>query len=648
MKRRAPLLIATAFATLTACGDGAQQYDAPQAPDAQERRPDEAMGPCATTGTWYDSGWGDIQHPYTAIHVRADGHDGTGDGTLSKPFATVQQALAQADWIASPYQPPAPPTAPASHSLDFDTDASGNPISAGQDLADVYGAWGVAIEAWNKNENQQGRAIAFDSANPTGGDADLGTPNSAYGGPGLGNDGSSNDTARGMLMIKAENTNDADGDGLVDSPDDDGGGAWLYFTFDSPKCVDGLGVIDVESNETPAGITMYDAGGNPMGGATWQGLGDNSYEYVDVGTCGVSEVRVHFTASGAISSLDITDDIPDASDEPPLAFEPIYIAVGPGEFSTRVLADSASAPGPVHIEGCSRQETVLSAKNPLAPIVDVRGSVLSLRGVDLVGGRRGIFVRNGARFSGARLASHDATRNAFLASTGSEISLNDVKIVHPRPDSGFGGWGVGLQNASADLRNLDVDRAYQAAVFADASSLQLTDSKIHDTQSLGEDGLGRGIHAQRNSWVSITDTDFTNNKDTAIFGLDLAYLNVNGILIDITGAGYQTDDAGNGILIDITGAGLVTTGGGDGIVLSGVTRMWDAIIADSVVTGSERAGIVLDGVEALVENTETWGNGLSIGGTSIVQQSNAVVDSDVPTATVNPGLALQTDMLAKD
>jgi len=41
---------------------------------------------------------------------------------------------------------------------------------------------GITMEFPNSNA-----AMIFDSSNPTGGDFDLGTPNEAYGGPGIGN-----------------------------------------------------------------------------------------------------------------------------------------------------------------------------------------------------------------------------------------------------------------------------------------------------------------------------------------------------------------------------------------------------------------------------------------------------------------------------
>lgn len=54
--------------------------------------------------------------------------------------------------------------------------------------------------------------LIFDSSDPTGGDTDLGTPNQAYGGPGVGNGGASNDSPMGNVAIIAEDLVDRNGD----------------------------------------------------------------------------------------------------------------------------------------------------------------------------------------------------------------------------------------------------------------------------------------------------------------------------------------------------------------------------------------------------------------------------------------------------
>ncbi|NJM97332.1 MAG: hypothetical protein HC800_09285 [Phormidesmis sp. RL_2_1] len=66
--------------------------------------------------------------------------------------------------------------------IDFETDGTGQALSAGTSIDDEYAALGLTIST---PRNAFG-AMIFDSSNPTGGDFDLGTPNQKFGGPGVG------------------------------------------------------------------------------------------------------------------------------------------------------------------------------------------------------------------------------------------------------------------------------------------------------------------------------------------------------------------------------------------------------------------------------------------------------------------------------
>jgi len=180
--------------------------------------------------------------------------------------------------------------------VDFDSDPYGNPIPAGTDLAETYAAWGIHSITWTvQNMSVVGMGIAFDSANPTGGDTDLATPGS---GPG-------NTTALGNLMIGAEDTVDADGDGLVDDPDDNASGAWFHFDFDAATCVNSLDFIDIEVSEGPADVFLYDVNGAQTAHYQVPGLGDNSVQTLTMGDCNVHSMLIDIYGSGAIDNLDV-------------------------------------------------------------------------------------------------------------------------------------------------------------------------------------------------------------------------------------------------------------------------------------------------------------------------------------------------------
>ncbi len=195
--------------------------------------------------------------------------------------------------------------------LDFDTDANGNAIAAGQDLWLAYGAWGIDLTTWNSIDmSSVGMGIAFDSSNPTGGDDDLGTPNEDFGGPGVGVGGSSgapgeNSLSLGNLLISSENFVDANGDGLIDVPDDDAGGAWFEFNFDQPTCVFGVQLVDIEASEGPSDIIHYGPSGDTLMHVQPGGLGNNSVDTFSYEVCGVSWMLVDIYGSGGVNDLSV-------------------------------------------------------------------------------------------------------------------------------------------------------------------------------------------------------------------------------------------------------------------------------------------------------------------------------------------------------
>jgi hypothetical protein len=192
--------------------------------------------------------------------------------------------------------------------LDFDVDADGLAILPGQDITDAYASWGVQIDTYTAGS--PGLGIAFDSSAPTGGDDDLGTPNVDFGGPGVGAGGGAgqpgqNDAALGNLLISAENSVDADCDGLVDDPDDHAAGAWFGLLFDEESCVFGLDFVDVEAGEGPSELYFYDVAFNLVATYAYPGLGGNSVQHVDVDICGVWAMGIALYGSGAVDNIDL-------------------------------------------------------------------------------------------------------------------------------------------------------------------------------------------------------------------------------------------------------------------------------------------------------------------------------------------------------
>jgi hypothetical protein len=210
--------------------------------------------------------------------------------------------------------PSEPEPEPVCLVLDFDVDADGQAILAGQDLAEAYASWGVHIATWDQGMVHPGLGIAFDSSSPPGTDYDLGTPNEAYGGPGVGSAGASNDEALFNLLIRAESTTDADGDGLVDVPDDHVYGGTFVITLDAPWCVLALDLIDVD--EAAASLLLLGDGDAELMNVVIPGGGDNARETLEPDTCGVSKAVLTLAGSGGVDGILLCEEEGDAGSAP--------------------------------------------------------------------------------------------------------------------------------------------------------------------------------------------------------------------------------------------------------------------------------------------------------------------------------------------
>lgn len=166
-------------------------------------------------------------------------------------------------------------------------------------------------------------AIIFDSANPTGGDPDLGTPNEDFGGLGEGTGGESggiapNMVALGKVLILAEDLVDTNpADGKIDDPDDTfESGSTFCFDFTGVqgavvKILD-MTVVDVEAGEGGAFIQVS----GPMLPPVQFPIpttGDNGVATIAVNAAGVDKMLVNFNGSGAIGEFRLEQEVEDGS-----------------------------------------------------------------------------------------------------------------------------------------------------------------------------------------------------------------------------------------------------------------------------------------------------------------------------------------------
>ena len=163
--------------------------------------------------------------------------------------------------------------------LDFETDATGNELFAGDVIIEQFALWGVHITTHDPINHP---AMIFDSANPTGGDNDLAT------------------TDQENILIISEDADSSD-------PDDLAAGGTLIFDFDNPVMLDDIGLLDIDSNETTV-IRLFDADGELIAQHDVNGAGDSTAQTVDLSATQVSRLEVEFEASGAITFVEFGRD----------------------------------------------------------------------------------------------------------------------------------------------------------------------------------------------------------------------------------------------------------------------------------------------------------------------------------------------------
>ncbi len=190
-----------------------------------------------------------------------------GDGVLSPDEMWLYEASAIAEDLG---------TAGTSITIDFDG------LPAGTIVSNQFPGVFISADGGSTDGNA---AMIFNTANPTGGDDDLATP-----GPGV-----NNDTPLGNVLIISEDLDASD-------PDDDAAGGVISFKFDVPVTVDTLDVLDIEGEEAGGSVTLFlQAGGSVS--IPIPGLGNNSFQQLDINVDNVVEMQVAFVSSGSVTEL---------------------------------------------------------------------------------------------------------------------------------------------------------------------------------------------------------------------------------------------------------------------------------------------------------------------------------------------------------
>jgi len=182
--------------------------------------------------------------------------------------------------------------------LDFEMDSYGNPLVPGQIIDDEFAGLGITVTTSDPINHP---LMIFDTATPNG-DKDLGTPNSDFGGPGIGDGGAAdmpgrNGLPRGQILIVSE-------DGNPDDPNDYDGPSVIDFLFDPPMpLVTEVHILDIDNLANGGFVTAYDADGIEIQSQPLLPLGNNSFQVVPVGAFNVGRLEITVGASAGISGI---------------------------------------------------------------------------------------------------------------------------------------------------------------------------------------------------------------------------------------------------------------------------------------------------------------------------------------------------------
>ncbi len=188
--------------------------------------------------------------------------------------------------------------APVPLTLDFELDGTGNALLAGQMVDSEFSALGVQITADNAAAGHPNLAIIFDSGNPTGGDSDLYTPN-----PGT---HPSNTVPYGNILILAENAVDANGDGLIDDPDDEGNQPAGYIRFSLGTTYNAADLVLIDTEEH--GTIDFLLGGTQVGMAPIPTTGNGGIVAAHFSGAEFDAFQVNLGGSGGLAEVTVVPE----------------------------------------------------------------------------------------------------------------------------------------------------------------------------------------------------------------------------------------------------------------------------------------------------------------------------------------------------
>ena len=256
------------------------------------------------------------------------------------------------------------------------------------------------------------------------------------------------------------------------------------------------------------------------------------------------------------------------------------------------------------IVGCGASQTTIQGPTN-APAFELIADA-TLEHFTVLQGVKGIEVRGDEaepRVYITGVTVDGASTFGIFVSGSSEVQLTDVQVLNTEPngEDNFG-WGLNMQGgAEVGVISSIFSSNRTAGVMVDGSMLVMDDSVINDTLRNDQGLHGRGLQLQNGSSAQISGSTFSDNYEAAIFALASNLTLSDSTVENTEEATMRRDD-------DSAADGLVLTRGGD-LEHAGTDF---ALVIDRVqFNNNRRAGLVIDGVTVdLAVSDSSWdGNG---------------------------------------
>ena len=230
-----------------------------------------------------------------------------------------------------------PPSCPDGFVIDFAT------LPAGTILGEQYASRGVHISGRANGAGFPHAIIVFDSNGSASHDRDL-------------------EVDIGNLAILAKSLNGAEGDGVVDDPDENNFGGKQIYVFDHPVQIGSFLFID-KDHGTPDRAIAYGASNNIITQVPIQVAGNGSVQKINVDAGDVSRLIIDYRDSGGLTGIEVCPQTAETQDPTPtvspspkpsatpvpsstvLPVQPAAAITGPSSPAPAVLAAALPATG---------------------------------------------------------------------------------------------------------------------------------------------------------------------------------------------------------------------------------------------------------------------------------------------------------------